>query len=363
MPRITTIPSTNKSKSPGTEYVFVNRNSATVPGQYYDWNKDSGWGSQTNTALFATTSQTYNCMAAHPTGSYLFVGLAAASSTFFLQAVYVNRRGVLASASSTFTTTSVVGIDASPSGASVAIAFSGTPWTAVYPFTTVFGSAFANPATLTGSNNRAVKFSPTGASIFYGSATTPFIHGYPWSDTTGFGTKFSNPGTLPGGAVLAAQSMDTYQFPNGTLVVTMAHNVSPYTVTYQYTDAGGFGTKYTDPTALVAGSNRSSKFIYDGVNTYLAISHGVTPFIGAYPFSSSTGYGTKVSDPATAFSGIGYGLTSSSDGQTIFVKTSTNSPAAAAYKFAGGWGTKYADPATAFSSSTVDASLCYIKTP
>jgi hypothetical protein len=43
-----------------------------------------------------------------------------------------------------------------------------------------------------------VAFSPAGTGIAIAHSTTPFVSAYPWS-VSGFGTKFSDPGTLPAG--------------------------------------------------------------------------------------------------------------------------------------------------------------------
>jgi hypothetical protein len=48
---------------------------------------------------------------------------------------------------------------------------------------------------LAGTGN-AVAFSRAGDAIAIAHANTPFISAYPWS-VSGFGTKFSDPGTLP----------------------------------------------------------------------------------------------------------------------------------------------------------------------
>jgi hypothetical protein len=40
-----------------------------------------------------------------------------------------------------------------------------------------------------------VNFSPSGEAIAVAHGTTPFVTAYPWS--SGFGTKYANPATLP----------------------------------------------------------------------------------------------------------------------------------------------------------------------
>jgi len=48
-------------------------------------------------------------------------------------------------------------------------------------------------------NAYGVAFNASGDAIAVAHLTTPFVSVYPWSGS-GFGTKFSNPATLPAGA-------------------------------------------------------------------------------------------------------------------------------------------------------------------
>jgi hypothetical protein len=52
--------------------------------------------------------------------------------------------------------------------------------------------------TLPAGTGSGVAFSPAGTEIAIAHYTTPFVSAYPWSGS-GFGTKFTNPGTLPAG--------------------------------------------------------------------------------------------------------------------------------------------------------------------
>lgn len=96
-----------------------------------------------------------------------------------------------------------------PTGVNVAFGSFASPWVQVYQFTTAsgFGTKYSNPATTPTGNGNSVAFSGTGNSIVVGHSTTPFVTGYPFSKAqsptfgTGFGTKFTNPATLPTGNV------------------------------------------------------------------------------------------------------------------------------------------------------------------
>jgi hypothetical protein len=81
----------------------------------------------------------------------------------------------------------------------IAVAHDTTPFITAYPWSgSGFGTKFSNPGTLPTANGLGVAFSPSGDAIAVAHVTTPFITAYPWSGS-GFGTKFSNPGTLPTG--------------------------------------------------------------------------------------------------------------------------------------------------------------------
>jgi len=79
----------------------------------------------------------------------------------------------------------------------IAVAHSTTPFVSAYPWSgSGFGTKFSNPGTLPASTGNGVAFSPAGDAIAVAHPTTPYVSAYPWSGS-GFGTKFSNPGTLP----------------------------------------------------------------------------------------------------------------------------------------------------------------------
>jgi hypothetical protein len=89
------------------------------------------------------------------------------------------------------------GVDVGQFNQQIAIAHTTTPFVSAYPWSASgFGTKFTNPGTLPTGNGIGVAFSPAGTEIAIAHATTPFVSAYPWS-ASGFGTKFSDPGTLP----------------------------------------------------------------------------------------------------------------------------------------------------------------------
>ena len=118
--------------------------------------------------------------------------------------------------------------------------------------------------------------------------SSPFVTAYPWS-SSGFGTKFSNPATLPSDRCAGVEFS-----PSGDVIVA-GSQASPFVIAYQWSGAG-FGTKFADPATLPAGTGNSVAFNVAG--NAIAVAHPTSPFVTAYPWSSS-GFGTKFADPAT----------------------------------------------------------------
>ena len=88
--------------------------------------------------------------------------------------------------------------------------------------------------------------------------------------------------------------------------VAVSGSTSPYINVYPWTSGTGFGTKYSNPATLPSGIGWGTDFIPDG--SALAVSYGTSsPWVNVYAWSS-TGFGTKYSDPATTPTGTGYGV-------------------------------------------------------
>jgi hypothetical protein len=221
----------------------------------------------------------------------------------------------------------------------MAVAHTTTPFISAYPWNSAgFGTKYTNPATLPANNGNEVAFSPAGDAIAVAHATTPFITAYPWSGS-GFGTKYTNPATLPTGD---GQSV---AFSPAGNAVAVGHSTTPFITAYPWSSSTGFGTKYTNPATLPA--NVGLDVAFNPASTSIAVAHVTTPFITAYPWNAGTGFGTKYADPATLPASTGTGVAFSPAGDAIAVAHGVT-PFITAYPWnAGtGFGTKYADPAT-----------------
>lgn len=78
---------------------------------------------------------------------------------------------------------------------SIAVATYNTPYVSAYPWSSGFGTKYADPSTSVGGVGRDVAFNPAGTAIAIAGDITPFVSAYPWS--AGFGTKYADPSTLP----------------------------------------------------------------------------------------------------------------------------------------------------------------------
>ena len=75
----------------------------------------------------------------------------------------------------------------------IAVAHDLSPFVTAYPWSSGFGTKYTNPGTLPAGTGRSVAFSANDIAIAHD--TSPRVTAYPWS--SGFGTKYTNPGTLP----------------------------------------------------------------------------------------------------------------------------------------------------------------------
>jgi hypothetical protein len=232
-----------------------------------------------------------------------------------------------------------------PGGAQVAVgstAGGGNPFVSAYPWAPGFGTRYAAAANPPNSIAYGTAFTPNGAQIGFATQSTPFVHTYPWS-SSGFGTKYANPATLPLGtnALSVTFSPDNATIGVGTTQPDLAF----------YPWAPGFGTRYANPATMPPDQVTTVRFSPNGGQ--IAVSHrGPTggPYISVYPWSSS-GFGTRYANP-TYVTGTARGFTADfSPNSSQIALGGLNSTAGThtlqAWPWAPGFGTRYADPAVA----------------
>jgi hypothetical protein len=236
---------------------------------------------------------------------------------------------------------------------SIAVSHSTTPFITAYPWsdTTGFGTKISNPASLPASTSHDAKFNSTGTLLGVahnsgGSADTNWSSIYPWSNATGFGTKYTTP-TNP------QQVYGTYSISfnsDSTAVAFVGNNqtLSPFVYAFS---GSGFGSRYSLPPKPSNQNFSVGTFNFNPagsalVYSYLTLGSG-TGVVG-YPFNTGSGIGTKYTDPVGWGSGNNSrGNNFSPDGATV-VLSNNSSPFILAYPFnaSTGFGTKYANPAS-----------------
>jgi hypothetical protein len=212
-----------------------------------------------------------------------------------------------------------------------------SPYIYVYPWSSSgSGTKYADPATLPGSDGSYVAWSNTGQGLVMSLRTNPFINGWAWSN--GFGTKFAQPTLLPGTSSLAVSFS---AFDNSKFAFA-----GYFPIVYPYSDSEGFGTRQI---------NQSVAFLrgisFHPSTNYVAYTTSPNTYVGAMRYTGS-GFGTTFSTPSPVPSGQaqnqgGKQITFSQNGYQV-ATAHPNSPYVTAYSWDdSGFGSKFSDPSTA----------------
>ena len=193
-----------------------------------------------------------------------------------------------------FFNSSVFGVDTSPDNATVygQVASSGQQSAWAWTVASGFGTKYTNASGNVGLG-RGVK--RIASNVFFSGDGTPFIRAYPWSNSTGFGTGYPNPSPLP-----VSSATSPYNNLGGTSTAVAVTSASQPRVNVYAWSVSGFGTRYTDTTIAVIGTQVRAVHLND---QYVSIGNGSSPFTHVYPWSDSTGFGTKYANPGTLVTG------------------------------------------------------------
>ena len=173
----------------------------------YQWSSASGFGTRyTNPTTPPNNGSENDTTAFSPSGNAVVVGSVQSPFVYAYPWNSVTGFGTKYADPSTALIASIFGATFSRSGnAIILLGGSGSVggYIAAYAFnaTTGFGTKYANPVGMTGAmydvGIQASVLSALGDTVFFGGRATPYIHAYPWSDATGFGTKHADPTSLP----------------------------------------------------------------------------------------------------------------------------------------------------------------------
>lgn len=242
----------------------------------------------------------------------------------------------------------------------LAVAHFGSPYITVYPFstTTGFGTKYANPSTLPNVNTDgcySVSFSPTGSDIAVTHDASPYFSVYRFTSGSGFGAKYSDPGSPPETDVI-----DVKFSPSGNDLI-FSYFGSPALISYAFTSGSGIGSRLvSDPSPAISNLTYTLDINPAGnvvIASQLSQFSSVTSAIIAYPFTSGTGFGTKFSDPSSPTTGQGSLAVAFSPLGNSVALTSDTAPGLQAYVWSNGFGSKYTDPSTFTSAGA--GSICY----
>jgi WD40 repeat protein len=248
-------------------------------------------------------------------------------------------------------------IDFTAAGDAVAIAHGNSPFVTAYPWTSNgFGSKYANPSPIPDANAseaQGVSFSPNNNSIALAHAAQPFVNKvqvsvYQWNSSTGFGSKYANPATTTG---IVDAGISSIRFSKNGQALAAGGNAGAYINIYQFTFASGFGTKYSNPGTTPA--NAVYGIMFSPNDSYVATAHFGSPFITVYPWNASTGFGSKYANPATLPGGTGQSVDFHPTGASIALGHSLAGGVSVYPWSASGFGTRYTNPAS-FGSNYVE---------
>lgn len=176
--------------------------------------------------------------------------------------------------------------------------------------------------------------------VFVYTQTSPYLQAYNWLGTA-FGTKYSNPATLPN---ISGPEVDVTPLGDAVAVAqgnTVAIAAWPWT-------SSGFGTRYSAP-ASVATRGFSLKF--NPAGNLVSVVSNASPLLATYPWSSS-GFGTKYTDPASPPGGGAQSVDWNPAGNAIVAAPLNGNPPTA-YSWSGGYGTNYNAAAVGVTTNKV----------
>lgn len=335
----------------------------------YPFTTNGGFGTKyaDPSTLPGTSQQSRRC-AFNPAGTALAVGADSVSASNVDVYPFNRFTGFgtrYANPSTAHSLSSIFDVAWSPDGTVLAICGGSSPYVAAYQWTegVGFGTKYANPAsttTISSSQLNGVAFNPAGTVIAvagHAGSSQYVINAWPWSNSTGFGTRY----TAPAAALQGWGTGGVAWSPSGSAVAATGNfaTTSSALQVYRWSDSSGFGTQYTNPASVpTAAYGRTVTWSASGAALFLG--QDTSPYLYAWSWSDSTGFGTQYSLPATSPPG--------STVKSIAVRPGNNAVATASgsntpprvwtWTDSAGFGTKYSDPATWAGTDPLGVDFC-----
>ena len=228
----------------------------------------------------------------------------------------------------------------------VVVGGNSSPFVTGYPFTegSGYGTKYSNPASATVASISLVFLTDKVGSgevpqwVLTGRTSTPYIDAYDWTDASGFGTKLT--------AISGKSSNTTYMATRDdvadasqTQVVMFSTSAAGRLDAWDFNRSGSWGSKITSPSPAPANQVQGG-----GVSTgldYVAYNVSASPYSEAFPFTGT--WGTKVTAisgrPGATNGGNGSSFTNG-DGDVIYGHSSDGSTLSDAHSWSSGWGSK-----------------------
>jgi hypothetical protein len=156
------------------------------------------------------------------------------------------------------------GLNFSPNGSYVANAYANSTapsyFGIVYPWSSGFGTAYAQTLSQIGGEG-SVAFNPTSDALIYAGngsvgGSAQYLDGFAWS-ASGYGTRYANPASLPSGTISYGQAIN---FSKSGKAFAIGVNATPFVEAYPFNKTTGYGTKYSNPATLPTGTGRGISF-------------------------------------------------------------------------------------------------------
>lgn len=282
-----------------------NNGSTLTPRLYgYQWTNASGFGTAYTEPGTYPSNTFYNDMAWSPQNNAVAIasnsGVTGGSGR-----VYAYLWDPVTGWSTRFNTTS---LGSNTSGQSVCFSTSGDAvimgyigGLAAYPWSTStgFGTRYTNPTGVSSAYYNGVAFNAAGTA-FVGahSGNTPWIDAWAWNDGTGFGTKYSNPASPPTGTNPSGNAV-VFTPNDDAVIMGVSASTSPYIAAWAWNNTTGFGTKYSNPSTALPYSSDRMAMSPDG-KAVIVTRTSTSPYVTAYAWDSASGFGTKYANPTVA---------------------------------------------------------------
>lgn len=283
----------------------------------------------------------------------ILVGQGSGTTIRRLEALQCNElTGVTGTFSPVTSSVTAIGVAMNPQRDAIVMGVGSFPYVRAVPWsdTTGIGALYSNPGGGITGGAGGISFSPDGTVVVVTGYGMPNIAAYSWSTATGFGTIYSNPVTIPD------SSGNKVRFSRTGKAIGVATVGTPYFHFYPWDNSTGFGTKMSSPSITEASYGNSIEFSYD--NKYVAMGYTGYPYLRVFGWDDTAGFSGTGEVPAVPSAGAA-DIKFSPSNDAIAV-THYASPCVTAWAFdssAGTFGTKYSAPTTAFADST--AALCF----